>query len=116
MKAVLDHVGIAVKDLAAALGPPALAVGGLRVLPPLPVPPIELAELHSLGKARSVEPAAGETVVGVVENVRHNALTREVKPQFYATLAHFARAESLGVVVASCAKRRPPGTRTGTEL
>jgi predicted permease len=32
------------------------------------------------------------TVVGIVENVRHNALTREVKPQFYTTLAHFARA------------------------
>jgi putative ABC transport system permease protein len=32
------------------------------------------------------------TVVGIVENVRHNALTREVKPQFYATMAQFARA------------------------
>jgi septum formation protein len=32
---------------------------------PRPVPPIELAALHSRGKARSVEPAAGETVVGV---------------------------------------------------
>ncbi len=32
---------------------------------PRPVPPVELAELHSLGKARSVEPGAGETVVGV---------------------------------------------------
>jgi predicted permease len=32
------------------------------------------------------------TIVGIVENVRHNALTREVKPQFYATMAQFARA------------------------
>jgi len=32
------------------------------------------------------------TIVGVVDNVRHNALTREVKAQFYAPLAHFARA------------------------
>ena len=30
------------------------------------------------------------TVVGVVENVHHNSLTREVKPQFYAPLAQFA--------------------------
>ena len=32
------------------------------------------------------------TVVGVVENVHHNSLTREVKPQFYAPLAQFAKA------------------------
>ena len=32
---------------------------------PLPVAPHELAERHSLGKARSVEPAEGETVLGV---------------------------------------------------
>ncbi len=32
---------------------------------PLPVPPHELAERHSLGKARSVEAGAGETVLGV---------------------------------------------------
>ena len=31
----------------------------------LPLPPHELAERHSLGKARSVEPGAGETVLGV---------------------------------------------------
>ncbi len=31
----------------------------------LPLPPHELAELHSIGKARSVEPGAGETVLGV---------------------------------------------------
>jgi predicted permease len=30
------------------------------------------------------------TVVGVVDDVRHNALTGAVKPQFYATLAQFA--------------------------
>jgi putative ABC transport system permease protein len=44
------------------------------------------------------------TIVGVVDNVRHNALTREVKAQFYAPLAHFARApgstrRSLNLVV-----------------
>lgn len=32
------------------------------------------------------------TIVGMVDDVRHNALTREVKAQFYAPLAHFARA------------------------
>jgi predicted permease len=32
------------------------------------------------------------TVVGVVDDVRHNALTVDVKPQFYATVAQFARA------------------------
>jgi septum formation protein len=32
---------------------------------PLPVPPHELAERHSLGKARSVEAGEGETVLGV---------------------------------------------------
>jgi predicted permease len=31
-------------------------------------------------------------IVGVVDNVRHNALVGEVKPQFYATVAQFARA------------------------
>ncbi|HEX6631757.1 MAG TPA: ABC transporter permease, partial [Gemmatimonadaceae bacterium] len=30
------------------------------------------------------------TIVGVVEDVHHNGLTAEVKPQFYAPLAHFA--------------------------
>jgi putative ABC transport system permease protein len=32
------------------------------------------------------------TIVGVVDDVHHNALTTQVKPQFYATLAQFARA------------------------
>ncbi len=32
------------------------------------------------------------TIVGVVDDVRHNGLTREVKAQFYAPLARFARA------------------------
>jgi predicted permease len=32
------------------------------------------------------------TIVGVVENVHHNGLTREVKPQFYAPVGQFARA------------------------
>jgi putative ABC transport system permease protein len=32
------------------------------------------------------------TVVGVVEDVHHNALVGTVKPQFYATLAQFAKA------------------------
>jgi hypothetical protein len=31
-------------------------------------------------------------VVGVVDNVRHGSLTGRVKPEFYATLAQFARA------------------------
>src|SRR5207244_958084 len=31
-------------------------------------------------------------IVGVVDNVRHNALVGDVKPQFYATVAQFARA------------------------
>jgi putative ABC transport system permease protein len=34
--------------------------------------------------------AQAYTVIGVVENVRQNALTTEVKPQFYATHAQFA--------------------------
>jgi predicted permease len=33
---------------------------------------------------------AWATVVGVVDDVRHNALTGEVKPQFYVTLPQFA--------------------------
>jgi putative ABC transport system permease protein len=33
----------------------------------------------------------GYTVVGVVDNVRHNGLTREVKAQFYAPQAQFAK-------------------------
>ncbi len=32
------------------------------------------------------------TIVGVVDDVHHNGLTREVKAQFYAPLAQFARA------------------------
>jgi len=32
------------------------------------------------------------TVVGVVDDVRHNALMAQVKPEFYVTLAQFARA------------------------
>ncbi|MGH7637964.1 MAG: ADOP family duplicated permease [Gemmatimonadaceae bacterium] len=32
------------------------------------------------------------TIVGVVEDVRHNALVGQVKPEFYASLAQFARA------------------------
>jgi predicted permease len=36
--------------------------------------------------------ALAYTVVGVVDDVRHNAITAEVKPQFYATLPQFARA------------------------
>ncbi|HEY4303227.1 MAG TPA: ABC transporter permease [Gemmatimonadaceae bacterium] len=32
------------------------------------------------------------TIVGVADDVRHNALTGSVKPQFYATLAQFAAA------------------------
>jgi predicted permease len=32
------------------------------------------------------------TIVGVVDDVRHNSLTGKVKPEFYATLAQFARA------------------------
>lgn len=32
------------------------------------------------------------TIVGVVDDVKHNALTREVKAQFYVTLGQFARA------------------------
>ncbi|HET7457933.1 MAG TPA: ABC transporter permease [Gemmatimonadaceae bacterium] len=36
--------------------------------------------------------SAWYTVVGVVDDVHHNALTSAVKPQFYATLGQFARA------------------------
>jgi putative ABC transport system permease protein len=32
------------------------------------------------------------TIVGVVQNVRHNSLVSKVKPEFYATLAQFAKA------------------------
>ena len=32
------------------------------------------------------------TIVGVVENVRHNSLIATVKPEFYATLSQYARA------------------------
>jgi predicted permease len=32
------------------------------------------------------------TIVGIVDDVHHNALVGEVKPQFYVTLAQFARA------------------------
>ncbi|MBK8247350.1 MAG: ABC transporter permease [Gemmatimonadetes bacterium] len=39
------------------------------------------------GNARGRPPYA---IVGVVDDVRHNGLTRAVKPQFYATLAQFA--------------------------
>jgi predicted permease len=37
-------------------------------------------------------PGLSATIVGVVENVRHNGLTTEVKAQFYAPLAQFAQA------------------------
>ena len=32
------------------------------------------------------------TIVGVVEDVHHNSLTSKIKPEFYATVAQFARA------------------------
>ena len=35
--------------------------------------------------------ASPYTIVGVVEDVRHNSLTAKAKPAFYATLAQFAR-------------------------
>ena len=37
-------------------------------------------------------PELSYSIVGVVENVHHNGLTTEVKPQFYAPLGQFARA------------------------
>jgi putative ABC transport system permease protein len=40
----------------------------------------------------SAPDSLGYTIVGVVDDVHHNALTTTVKPQFYATLAQFARA------------------------
>ena len=40
-----------------------------------------------IGSARP--DSAFYTVVGVVEDVHHNSLTREVKPQFYATIGQF---------------------------
>ena len=37
-------------------------------------------------------PELSYSIVGVVENVHHNGLTTEVKPQFYATIGQFAKA------------------------
>ena len=68
-----------------------------------------LAGREPLGARVRVRGSADTTttwsiVVGVVENVQHNALTAEVKPQFYQTVGHFARvpgstARSMSLVV-----------------
>jgi predicted permease len=55
------------------------------------------------------------TVVGVVDDVRHNALVGEVKPQFYAPLGQFARSpgntsRSMSLVVRT---RDDPGALVG---
>lgn len=52
------------------------------------------------------------TIVGVVDNVHHNALTREVKAQFYTTLAQFAEApgntmRSMSLLVRTTGDPRP---------
>lgn len=51
------------------------------------------------------------TIVGIVENVRHNALTREVKPQFYATMAQFARAPGKTILSMHLVIRTPGDPR-----
>ena len=50
------------------------------------------APLGARVRVMGADTTAWSTVVGVVDNVQHNALTAEVKPQFYQTLGQFARA------------------------
>ena len=48
--------------------------------------------LGSQVRISSGTPPPPYTIVGVVDDVRHNGLTTEVKAQFYVTMAQFARA------------------------
>ena len=73
-----------------------------------------LAGRHALGGRVRIGGATRTkryTIVGVVDDVHHNALVGKVKPEFYATLAQFAR--RAGQHAAEHEPRRADGRRSG---